>query len=60
MVGDHIDRYIDGDLVLIGKNLPHVWRSDETRSVKKAVSLVVHFMRDFLGAGFSGYRKWQG
>ncbi|MBX3255177.1 MAG: AraC family transcriptional regulator [Chitinophagaceae bacterium] len=52
MVGDSIDRYLDGDLVLIGRNLPHVWRSDETKAVKRAESLVVHFMRDFLGPLF--------
>lgn len=52
MVGDHIDHYLDGDLVLMGKNLPHVWRSDDSKPDKKAISLVVHFTKEFLGAGF--------
>ena len=28
MVGDHIDRFTDNDLVLIGSNLPHEWLCD--------------------------------
>ncbi|WP_431686139.1 AraC family transcriptional regulator [Hahella sp. NBU794] len=28
-VGDHVDRYESGDLVLIGPNLPHSWRSSQ-------------------------------
>ena len=27
LIGDHVDSYEDGDLVLIGPNLPHSWRS---------------------------------
>jgi AraC-like DNA-binding protein len=52
MVGDHIDRFSDGDLVLIGKNLPHTWRNDETKKFKKSECLVLHFFYDFLGMEF--------
>ena len=27
-VGGHVDRYDDGDLVLLGPNLPHAWQSE--------------------------------
>ena len=53
MVGDHIERFNEGDLVLIGKNMPHTWRNDE-ESVGKEVSeaLVIHFFDHFLGEAF--------
>ncbi|WP_234736545.1 helix-turn-helix domain-containing protein [Tellurirhabdus bombi] len=29
-VGDHIESFSEGDLVLMGPNLPHFWRNDES------------------------------
>lgn len=52
MVGDHIERFTDGDLVLIGKNLPHTWRNDESKVFEKSECLVLHFMYNCLGNGF--------
>ena len=55
-VGDHIERFQDGDLILIGTNLPHVWKSDkefyEGNKQLKCSSLTVHFAYDFLGENF--------
>ena len=51
LVGDGICDYGPGDLVLLGPNLPHSWRSGPgRRRVHRAV--VVQFNRNFLGEGF--------
>src|ERR1700733_14523705 len=51
LVGDGISDYGPGDLVLMGPNLPHSWRSGAgPERVHRAV--VVQFKRDFLGDGF--------
>ncbi|RFM28301.1 AraC family transcriptional regulator [Deminuibacter soli] len=50
-VGTHMQNYTAGDLVMLGANVPHCWKttgSPETDSV----SIVVHFRKDFLGAAF--------
>lgn len=56
IIGNHIADFTDGDLVLIGPNLPHTYRNGaeyyEPDSGLKAESIVVHFLPDFLGAGF--------
>ena len=53
-VGDNIDRFETGDLVLLNSNLPHVWKSDEEyfkpESKKIVSAIVIHFPMDFLGA----------
>lgn len=56
MVGDHIGTFSEGDLVLMGPALPHVWVNDqkyfEKNNVERADAVVVHFMEDFLGQNF--------
>ena len=53
-VGDNIDRFESGDLVLLNSNLPHVWKSDEEyfkpESKKMVTAIVIHFHIDFLGS----------
>lgn len=45
-VGDSIENYRDGDLVLVGPNLPHTWHSEPGRGQE---AVVAQFAPDFLG-----------
>lgn len=49
-VGDSIERFQEGDLVLIGPNLPHFWVSDQ--GTKRAEAVVIQFLEDFAGGQF--------
>jgi AraC-like DNA-binding protein len=53
-VGDHIDDYVAGDLVLLGPNLPHTWYSQPARPVNRKAqkSVVVQFLQGFMGESF--------
>lgn len=53
-VGDHIDLFGPHELVLIGPELPHVWRNHTAAKLKPDYthSLVVHFREDSFGRGF--------
>lgn len=57
-VGDDIRNFHDGNLVLVGANLPHYWSFDPeyfdgTQNYQTDV-LVTHFRQDFLGNTFLG------
>ena len=55
IVGNYIGSFHDGDLFLLGENLVHYWKNDEsyyTASNLKAVSIVAHFEKHFLGNDF--------
>ena len=47
-VGDNIEYFQDGDLILVGANLPHVWKNQNEDS-ELAVAQVVQFLPEFLG-----------
>ena len=48
-IGDHSDDYGDGDLVLVGPNLPHSWVSRaKIEEEKPHIALVLWFNRDWL------------
>lgn len=55
-VGDSIDRFEDGDLILLGSNLPHMWRCDDVyfQGIPdlRTEAVVIHFKEDFWGNGF--------
>jgi AraC-like DNA-binding protein len=54
-VGDSIQSFAEGELVLLGENLPHMWQNDkqyfEKESVLTAESITLHFKKDFAGEG---------
>jgi AraC-like DNA-binding protein len=54
LVGDGIADYGPGDLVLLGPNLPHSWRSGPVHAPNECChrAVVVHFREDFLGKAF--------
>src|SRR5262245_31419852 len=56
MVGDHIGYFKEGDLVLMGPMLPHVWVNDaeylEEGTKLEADAIVIQFVPDFLGEKF--------
>ncbi len=63
LVGDSMERFDDGDLILLGANLPHLWRSDpvyfEGRPDLAIEAVAVHFREDFWGKDFLGLPEMQ-
>ena len=55
-VGDSIENFYPGDLVLVGSNLPHVWKNDpvfiNNGHKDNAQAVVVKFAIDFAGKDF--------
>lgn len=55
-IGDSISRFSEGDLYLIGSNLPHCWRCDDIYFENKpdlvAEAKVVHFLENYWGIQF--------
>ncbi len=55
-VGDDVENFYPGDLVLVGSNLPHVWKNDQSffknSKEKYAQAIVVKFLSDFASKDF--------
>lgn len=52
VVGDNIAPLTDGDIVLLGANLPHVWHQDEGGGRSDVHAIIVRFDPQALGADF--------
>lgn len=56
LVGDSMQPFADGDLVLLGANVPHLWRSAasyfDQSSDLTIEAIAVHFKADFWGDSF--------
>ena len=49
-VNHNMEDYVIGDLVLLGSNLPHCWKTDDIIEGEiNAHSIVIQFSKDFLG-----------
>lgn len=61
-VADNIEQFRSGDLVLIGSNLPHFWKSDESfhhsENKEKLKYIVVQFSSEFFKEAISEYPEF--
>ena len=52
-IGDNIEKFKPGEVILIGKNLPHMWLNDEVYFEEghgmSAEAFAIHFKEDFAG-----------
>ena len=51
IVGNTINRYKKGDLIIFGSNLPHVFNSDNS-IIKESYMITLFFKKDSFGKGF--------
>jgi len=62
-VADNIEEFSSGDLVLIGSNVPHFWRSDDSyldnKGKLKVKYVVVQFPEDFLRNEIASYPEFK-
>lgn len=63
-VGDHSEAFSEGDIGLVGSNLPHVWKSDqiykENNQNLKTVAQVIHFHDTLLKGSLSTLPEMRG
>lgn len=56
-IGDNIETFEPGEVILLGSNIPHMWRSDEkyfkNNSRLRAKSILIQFRENFLGDFFN-------
>lgn len=59
LVGDHLGELTDGDLVLVGANLPHVWHQTGEAG-REAHAVIVRFDDQFAGRDFMAKPEMDG
>jgi AraC-like DNA-binding protein len=52
VIGDAVHAIAPGEVVLLGPNLPHVWRFETTARSQPIDAVAIHFREDFLGGDF--------
>ena len=61
-VGDSVSHFSPGDLVLVGSNLPHLWRNDASYYAEGSTShvktVVIKFLKNFIGEGTFSYPEF--
>lgn len=54
-IGDHVDEFKEGELVLVGSNLPHLWKNSPEYYNNLGLetdTIILQFLPDFLGDDF--------
>lgn len=51
-IGDSVESFQEGDLILLGPNIPHFWNNDAISENKKVKAFLVMFSENFLGEHF--------
>ena len=51
-VGNHMEAFKAGDLILLGPNLPHCWKLNKEEKQQEAGAIVIQFSPLFLGQEF--------
>lgn len=55
-IGDHIESFTPGEVILVGKNLPHMWQNTDdyynTKSNLSAEAIAIHFNENSFGNDF--------
>lgn len=62
-VGDSIASIDEGELILLGDNLPHKWQNDpkyfDPESTLSTEAIVIHFLPDFMGSAIQDVAEFQ-
>lgn len=55
-IGQSVERFEEGEIILLGAHLPHYWKNDalfyDANSTRSSEAVVVRFMEDFMGKPF--------